>query len=239
MINKFIDWLKKQVGSIYVWGAQGEVGFNEEWIRKRETSENNANRAIAFFKKQLQKGMLDVAAYDCSGLIVRFFLDNDIVQSDMSARGLFSFCKEIKRKDLRAGDLVFRYNGDKIHHVGVYIGEGKVIHAKGRDVGVVCERYNENGSDYWTHFGRMESLANRVEMLFPRLMRYSGKTYCNLRSVASAASQNTVIGKVSAGDTVLVLSMERSAWAEVIKEDKAVPNGYLRGYCIADYLETA
>ncbi|NLB62408.1 MAG: C40 family peptidase, partial [Clostridiales bacterium] len=122
MINKFIDWLKKQVGSIYVWGAQGEVGFNEEWIKKCETSESNAKRAIAFFNKQLNKGMLDVAAYDCSGLIVRFFLDNDIVQSDMSARGLFSFCKEIKQQDLRAGDLVFRHNGDKIHHVGVYIG---------------------------------------------------------------------------------------------------------------------
>ena len=30
MVNKFIAWLKQQVGSIYVWGAQGEVGFNED-----------------------------------------------------------------------------------------------------------------------------------------------------------------------------------------------------------------
>ena len=73
MVNKFIAWLKQQVGSIYVWGAQGEVGFNEDWIRKRETSEETQS-AISFFRKQLSKGILDVKAYDCSGLLVRFFL---------------------------------------------------------------------------------------------------------------------------------------------------------------------
>ncbi|HHT86093.1 MAG TPA: hypothetical protein GXZ61_00275 [Clostridiales bacterium] len=239
MVNKFIAWLKQQVGSIYVWGAQGEVGFNEDWIRKRETSEENAKRAISFFRKQLSKGILDVKAYDCSGLLVRFFLDNSIIHSDMSAKGLYSFCKKIKESDLQAGDLVFRHDGTKIHHVGVYIGDGLVIHAKGRDVGVVCERYSENGTGYWTHFGRMESLSNRKEMQFPRLMRYGGKTYCNLRSVPYVTNSNTVIGKVSAGDTVLVLGIDSSQWAEVIKKDDSKESGFVRGYCIANYLESA
>lgn len=72
-LREFIEYLQEQVvnHSVYVWGAQGQLGpaVNERWIRQVETSEANANRAIAFWRKQVDAGFGDVLrAFDCSGL---------------------------------------------------------------------------------------------------------------------------------------------------------------------------
>lgn len=237
MISKFITWLKKQVGSIYVWGGQGEVAFNEAWIKKMEPTDKNADRAIAFYRKQLAAGVDPLAAYDCSGLIVRFLLDNDIIHSDMTAAGLFSLGKEVKKKDLSPGDFVSRHNGSKIHHIGVYIGDDMVIHAKGRDVGVVKEHIDVNGDDYWNRFCRLSELSKAEKIHFPRLMVYSGSTYVNLRNTASAASLSAVIDKVSKGEEVLVLSMDDNGWADVVKY--CDDDTYKRGFCISKYFRDA
>ena len=235
MIEKFINWLKKQVGSIYVWGGQGEVAFNEDWIRKMETSEKNAQRAIDFYHKQLAAGIKTPAAYDCSGLIVRFLLDNDIIQSDMTANGLFVLCEETERNSLSRGDLVFRHNGSRVYHVGVYIGSDMVIHARGRDTGVVMEHIDACGDEYWNRFGRLPELSQRSDN-YPRIMIYGGKTFVNLRDKPSAVSDSTVINKVTAGEEVLVLGIDNNGWADAVKY---LPDtdSYVRGFCISKYLK--
>ena len=152
-IENFIAWLKEQVGSIYVWGAQGETA-TESLIRNMETSKTNIKRALALYKKRVAEGVKP-KMYDCSGLIVCYFLMSNLIDSDASASGLYDKCKVIKQSDLKAGDLVFHHNGTKIHHVGVYIGDNTVIHAKGRDVGVVKEKFSTNS---WNRFGRYDKL---------------------------------------------------------------------------------
>ncbi len=168
MITKFINWLEKQLGSIYVWGGQGEIEFNDDWIKKMETSDKNAQRAIALYKKRKNEGKDPIAAYDCSGLIVRFLLDNDLIQSDMSSSSLYSICDSIKRSQLKKGDFVFRHNGTAIHHVGVYVGDSMVIHAKGRDVGVVLEHIDVNGEEYWNRYARFD-FSEEEKKTFPTI----------------------------------------------------------------------
>ena len=60
-LNDFIEFLDTQVKnhSIYVWAAQGQGAniISESWIRKMETSEKNAQRAINFWKKQVAAGL--------------------------------------------------------------------------------------------------------------------------------------------------------------------------------------
>ena len=232
MIEKFIKWLNEQIGSVYVWGAQGEFAINEDWIKKMETSEKNAQRAIALFRQRESEGK-SVAAYDCSGLVVRFFLDNDIIQSDMTAQGLYSYCDKVTRDILSPGDLVFRHNGASIHHVGVYVGDGMVIHAKGRDVGVVKEHIDVNGESYWNRFGRMKELAVKAEN-YPCYMKYCGDTFVNLRSEPSAASSATVKDRITHGEKVVILGINVSGWAELIKlGDRKCT----RGYAIAKYFK--
>ncbi len=162
MIEKFLEFLYAQVDrSIYVWGAQGETDITEEWIRKRESNnEKQVKRVITFWNKLKAKGISPIAAYDCSGLIVYWLLKNGIIKSDMSSRSLFAKSEEIKRSELKAGDFVFRHNGTKIHHVGVYVGSNKVIECMGRDVGVVERDINASGTSYWNRYGRFMPLVN-------------------------------------------------------------------------------
>ena len=77
-LNEFISYLQEQVNnhSIYVWGAQGQTGITEDWIRKKETSKANGDRAVAYWKKQVNAGYgKTLRAFDCSGLGM-YFLQN-------------------------------------------------------------------------------------------------------------------------------------------------------------------
>lgn len=161
LLDEFLRYLENQIGHIYVWGAQGqtvtEMKDPEEWIRNRETSGSNANRAIAFYRKRKEEGMDPIRAFDCSGLIMAF-LQNEkgVFSTDLSAKGLYGKSVVLEREELIPGDLVFRHNGQKIHHVGVYVGRGEVIEAMGRDVGVVKRDLDASGGNYWNRFGRLK-----------------------------------------------------------------------------------
>ncbi len=172
-IGPFLAWLKMQEGSAYVWGAEGHVVRDgkvflsgrqiaadwQEWVRGRETEEANAKRAIRFIQKKLDAGAQEVTCYDCSGLIMRYLRAvAGYLESDMTARGLFACCEEIRKNELAAGDLLFRHNGQKIIHVGVYLGFGQTIESRGRDAGVVIRDIDSSGGGYWNRFGTLPLL---------------------------------------------------------------------------------
>lgn len=143
--DTFREYLLEQVRnhSIYVWGAQGQKKptITEAWIRKREKTKRNADRAIAHWKEEVKAGYGDVLrAFDCSGLGVYFFLKNDLIDHDVNAEGLRKLCREIRRDEVRTGDMAFRMNGGKAVHVAYAIDETQVVEAKGRDDGVVFGR---------------------------------------------------------------------------------------------------
>ena len=91
---------------------------------------------------------------------MRFLLDNKLIKKDMSSRGLYSACEKLNdRSRLAPGDLLFRHDGNRIHHVGAYIGCGLVIEAMGRDDGVVLNCLDSNGAGYWNRYGRLPALG--------------------------------------------------------------------------------
>ncbi len=155
LLEAFLGYLKDQLGSIYVWGAQGESVSSASWIYSRETTAYNAARAAALYERRLSEGMSPIRAYDCSGLIVRFLLEKRLIPYDLSSRGLYGKCEQISRNELKAGDLVFRHNGVRIYHVGVYMGAGRVIEAKGCDDGVVERELDASSESYWNRYGRL------------------------------------------------------------------------------------
>jgi len=171
-LNDFINYLEEQVKnhSIYVWGAQGQTksAITEEWIRSRETSKANANRAIAFWKKQIAAGYGDVLrAFDCSGLAM-YFLQNvhKIYKNDNSSNGqMKDYCTSITKSQLKRGDWVFRvYTSGRAYHVGYVVDDAlNVIEAKGRDDGVVKRSLNASGTSYWNAFGRPKIFANEID----------------------------------------------------------------------------
>ena len=161
-ITEFIEYLHSHIGDAYVWGAQGELltGMTqkelEAFVDRRETSQANEDRALKFIAKAKKDPLY---AFDCNGLI-NFWFQNTKGwrKGDASAATLYSECtKKGTRKAttaLEPGDLLFRWNGTKMNHVGVYVGDGMAIEAKGRDDGVVLRTLNASGSGYWTHYGK-------------------------------------------------------------------------------------
>ncbi len=169
--SDFTEYLKEQVRnhSIYVWGAQGQKKptITEAWIRKREKTKRNADRAIAHWKKEVRAGYGDVLrAFDCSGLGVYFFLKHDLIDHDVNAEGLRKLCRTISKRDVREGDMAFRMSEGRAVHVGYAIDEDRVIEAKGRDVGVV-----ESPLSGWDRYGRPSFFTSRELMLTTPYMR--------------------------------------------------------------------
>lgn len=81
-------------------------------------------------KKQYQSGKVGPDKFDCSGF-TQFIYKKSIKyslprrSSDQANKG-----KTIAKSKIRKGDLLFfKTNGKNISHVGIYIGNGKMIHA--------------------------------------------------------------------------------------------------------------
>ena len=178
LLSEFLDYLHEQLenGSIYVWGAQGQnhETISEGWIRRMETSERNADRAIALWKKRKQEGKAEVLrAYDCSGLIM-YFLQNlkGVYDYDMASNTIKGKCQKIEKAQLLPGDFVFRVYTDgaskgRAYHVGIVVdAKRNVIEAKGRDDGVV-KRGIDAQAGYWNYFGRPECLKEEIEEDMP------------------------------------------------------------------------
>ncbi len=66
---------------------------------------------------------------DCSGLVARVLLTHGI-RAPHSSRELYKLGVAVPKDQLRAGDLVFFHTrGRGISHVGIYMGDGKFVHA--------------------------------------------------------------------------------------------------------------
>lgn len=69
---------------------------------------------------------------DCSGLVVAVFDKAAGITLPRSSSEQQAACRQVKRGNLRPGDLVFFTTGKnkkKVNHVGIYIGNGCMVHA--------------------------------------------------------------------------------------------------------------
>ena len=68
---------------------------------------------------------------DCSGLIYNVLKDAGYKIGRTTAQGYRSYGKKVDRADIQPGDLIFYGRDGKATHVGVYIGNGQMIHSSG------------------------------------------------------------------------------------------------------------
>lgn len=68
--------------------------------------------------------------FDCSGLVNYVYRDVLALSLPRTSRALAEFQGDrIKPERLAPGDLVFFGNGEGVNHVGIYVGEGRFVHA--------------------------------------------------------------------------------------------------------------
>jgi cell wall-associated NlpC family hydrolase len=87
------------------------------------------------------------SGFDCSGLISYIFNDVAGARLPRSAEDIGRLkAPAVSRRELAAGDLVFFRDGGSISHIGIYVGEGRFVHAPSSG-GTV--RLDALDGDYW------------------------------------------------------------------------------------------
>ncbi len=89
-------------------------------------------------------------SFDCSGFIYFIARKSAKVQLPRSSHAIYRFVEHISDDEIEAGDLLFfsASSSGRMTHVGLYIGEGKMIHAAsdGPKTGVIVSSLDEH---YW------------------------------------------------------------------------------------------
>mgnify|MGYP002719307426 CR=1 FL=1 len=84
--------------------------------------------------------------FDCSGLVYYLYKTHAGVTLNRSSRDQASNGYAVSRDNLKPGDLLFfsTFGGNRITHVGLYVGDGKMIHASTPKEGVIITDINSN-----------------------------------------------------------------------------------------------
>lgn len=71
-------------------------------------------------------------SFDCSGFVSWALTNSGVCDTGrLSAQGLYSICTSVSRDDAQPGDLIFfvgTYDTPGVSHVGIYVGDGMMIH---------------------------------------------------------------------------------------------------------------
>jgi probable lipoprotein NlpC len=114
-------------------------------------------------------GGVDISGFDCSGLVYRVFLQSIGTALPRTAREQYDFREPIDIAKLQPGDLLFFNTAGPISHVGIYVGEGRFVHAasEGPKQGVIESSLTES---YWAKTfagaGRIIPPAEYIGLIF-------------------------------------------------------------------------
>ncbi|MDR1712305.1 MAG: C40 family peptidase [Propionibacteriaceae bacterium] len=84
-------------------------------------------------------------SFDCSGLMLASYRSVGI-SLPHSSKAQSKIGRAVSRSELKPGDLIFWYH--PIHHVGMYIGGGKIVHARNTRSDLVIQTLNSYPAPY-------------------------------------------------------------------------------------------
>ncbi|MFA5676315.1 MAG: peptidoglycan-binding domain-containing protein [Christensenellales bacterium] len=145
----------------YVLSAQGEMyslATAEYWAKTRNKPSAFAGTAYSYYVEACARWFGHFVA-DCSGLIIAAFRSIVPKYQDQKADTLFSRCTEtgtIKTIPEIPGLIVWKKG-----HIGVFVGGGYVIEARGYKYGVVKTKVSGRP---WTHWGKLKDIIYESEV---------------------------------------------------------------------------
>ncbi len=152
-------------------------------------ADNIVLTALTYMERPYQFGANELYRMDCSAFVQRVFEVNGIKlprsTAEQSRVGML-----VDYEDLRPGDLLFftTYKPGP-SHVGIYIGNGKFVHASERS-GITINRVDE---PYW-----------QKRFLFARRLEQPSSTYARLERQTPKPTKSTMRDEVA--DLIFILS---------------------------------
>ncbi|MBQ9228667.1 MAG: C40 family peptidase [Eubacterium sp.] len=142
-----VSYVKAMVGHPYWYGCYGQTATKSLYNAKKK-------QYPKYYTWSCPSNQLGKKVFDCVGLIKGYLWSSSITATpkynasqDVSANGMYEKCTKKGRLSTMPklpGVLVF-----KSGHVGVYIGDGKVVEAKGHAYGVIESKLSAGGWVYW------------------------------------------------------------------------------------------
>ncbi len=241
--NQLVYYCKNQLGLPYWFGCQGQIASKELLNQKRR--QYPGYYTASDFNKQLGKRV-----HDCSGLIKGCITGGRYdPKYDLNAAGLYANSKErgkISTMVKIPGVLVFKGSTPaKIHHVGVYIGSGKVIEAKGHAWGVIESNLDES----WTYWCKCSFIdyTNKPQPSDVKVIKVKPASYFDSRVAGTykvvASGLNLRAGAGTDNEVIKVLKHKTkvTCYGYYSKSNNIkwlyVKAGDCTGYCSSKYLE--
>jgi hypothetical protein len=153
------SFVKKFIGCEYWYGCFGQIATSELYYKKKKQYPNQ-------YKWTYKNSDLGKRVFDCVGLIKAYiwWTNNEIKyksSEDVSANRMYNKSKNkgnIKNIPEIVGMLVWKNN-----HIGVYIGNGKVVEAKGHKWGVVETKLSDGGWTNWCECPYINYVSNSIK----------------------------------------------------------------------------
>lgn len=159
LIEKFQEALDQKWGYIMymtheMWSATKQAEYN-----KKHENESYCEQSIRYGSKWYGHWVTD-----CSGLFKWAFTSlggemfhgaTTMYNKWCTAKGTFKSGKRSDGKELKPGTALFTGNDATKNHVGLYIGNGKVIEAAGTQQGVIESKSTLNK---WTYWGELKGV---------------------------------------------------------------------------------
>jgi len=140
--NNLVDVLEKNSNGWYqIKVSDGAIGWvNGKYIEIQNSNTNDnqlpdkSKQVVDLAYKQLGKpyvwGASGPNSFDCSGLTSYVYKNGASVNLPRTSKNQVNVGKTVSKSNLKPGDLVFfSTTGKGISHVGLYIGDSKMIHA--------------------------------------------------------------------------------------------------------------
>lgn len=242
-----VEWCKRHLGDYYWMGCFCQMPSTKLYEQKK------AQYPKYYTAKDYASQIANPKPVtDCAGLIKGFCWSDSMdstnpkynAKTDYGATAFYEHCTKKGKMatfDHVAGRLVFKGKDSKMSHVGVYIGDGKVIEAKGHAYGVVMSNLDSK----WTHWGQCNLFEDDTSNPQPaptpapqpqpapapstQKYRVKTKTGVPLRLRAAPNTKSAVLTTIPNG-TVINVTKTQNGWAYTCY------NGY-NGWCSMTYLK--
>ena len=181
----FKSYLVSNLGMMYVLGAQGHkfVDILDRLCAMEKNDYKLVQNVLTLLQKKLKAGVdiNTLLSYDCSGLGMKWLIDNKVFKYDMTAANMYEAIPEkVNSLSLvKAGDFVFT---DSLGHVGYAIGDDMVIEARGTAYGVVMTNlYKREWAkvarpDWWIDIQEKPILRRELKLTDPYMKGEDVKT---------------------------------------------------------------